>query len=257
MNFRRTTAASALVIGAMTIGLGTAHAEPVAAAPQPLSYSVKLVDKVVVATLKGGTFSLSEKEGATPEDPKTTLVDIKDGHGATLISYPLDYKVEGTEIPVKPELKKDNTVLELLPEKPANLSISQPLAVKPAVSAKPIASATEDQRAMNAFSSQFGIATAIGGFIGTALGFVVGGVLGCIIGVVLGCLPGFTVGAGIGGILGTIAVGGPTLVAAGIDLLNTMQAAPNSSKYAEKPAEQPAPVAAPAPVAEPQPAPGN
>ncbi|MFD0365462.1 hypothetical protein ACFQZZ_28840 [Nocardia sp. GCM10030253] len=250
MNLRRTTAASALVIGAMTIGLGTAHAEPAPAAPQPLSYSVKLVDKVVVATLKGGTFSLSEEEGATPEDPKTTLVDIKDDKGATVISYPLDYNIEGTDIPVTPELKKDNTVLEITPQKPANLSISQPLAVKPAVSAKPIASPTEDQRAMNAFSSQFGIATAVGGFIGTALGFVVGGVIGCIVGVVIGCLPGFTVGAGIGGILGTIAVGGPTLVAVGIDLLNTMQAAPGTSKYADKPAEQPAPVAQPAPAPE-------
>ncbi len=237
MNLRRTTAASAMVIGAMTIGLGTAHAEPAPAAPQPLSYSVKLVDKVVVASLKGGTFSLTEEEGATPEDPKTTLVDIKDDKGATVISMPLEYNIEGTDIPVKPELKKDNTVLEITPEKPANFSISQPLAIKPAVSAKPIASAVENQRAQNDFASKFGIGTAIGGFVGTALGAVIG----CVATLPLGCLPGLVTGAGVGGILGTIAVGGPTLAAAGIELINVMQAPEGTSQWADKPKPADAP----------------
>ncbi|WP_227997493.1 hypothetical protein [Nocardia australiensis] len=226
-----------MVIGAMTIGLGTAHAEPAPAAPQPLSYSVKLVDKVVVASLKGGTFSLTEEEGATPEDPKTTLVDIKDDKGATVISMPLEYNIEGTDIPVKPELKKDNTVLEITPEKPANFSISQPLAIKPAVSAKPIASAVENQRAQNDFASKFGIGTAIGGFVGTALGAVIG----CVATLPLGCLPGLVTGAGVGGILGTIAVGGPTLAAAGIELINVMQAPEGTSQWADKPKPADAP----------------
>lgn len=232
MKFRSTAAAASLVIGAMTIALGTANADPAAQVDPGISYSVKLVDKTVVASLKGGTFELTEKPGETPEAPKTTIADIKDSKGATVISFPLEYKVEGKDVPLKPVVAKDNTVLEITPDKPADVAPGQQINV---VAVKPIASPTEDQRAMNQFSSQFGIATAVGGFIGTALGFVVGGVLGCIIGVIVGCLPGFTIGAGIGGILGTIAVGGPTLVAAGMDLLNTLQAAPGTSKFADQP----------------------
>ncbi|MFQ6328407.1 hypothetical protein ACLMAL_19985 [Nocardia sp. CWNU-33] len=236
MNLRRTTAASALVIGAMTISLGTAHAEPAPAAPQPLSYSVKLVDKVVVATLKGGTFSVTEEPGATVDDPKTTVANVRDGKGNTLVSFPLNVDVDGKLVPVKADMKNDGTVLEVTPEKPADLVVSnKPVVAKPVV-AKEVASPIENQRAQNEFASNFGIATAVGGFIGTAIGAIAG----CIITLPLGCLPGLVTGAGIGGILGTIAVGGPTLVAAGLELLNTIQAADGTSKWAEKPVATPA-----------------
>ncbi|MFE7796800.1 hypothetical protein [Nocardia sp. NPDC057440] len=238
MNLRRTTAASAMVIGAMTIGLGTAHAEPAPAAPQPLSYSVKLVDKVVVATLKGGTFSLTEEPGATVDDPKTTIANVRDGKGNTVVSFPLNVDVDGKLVPVKADMKNDDTVLEVTPEKPADLAVSnKPVVAKP-VAAKEIASPIENQRAQNEFASNFGIATAVGGFIGTAIGAIAG----CIISIPVGCLPGLLTGAGIGGILGTIAVGGPTLVAAGLELLNTIQAPDGTTKWAEKPV---APAAAP------------
>ncbi|MFI9506857.1 hypothetical protein [Nocardia sp. NPDC052566] len=224
MNLRRTTAVAAMAIGAMTIGLGTAHAEPVAAPSEPgLNYSVKMVDKTIVASLKGGTFSLTEKDGATADDPKTTYANVQDGKGNTLISFPLDYNVDGQKVPVKPVVKKDGTVLEVNAEKPEGLVVdpARPLQVQQ------IASPIENQRAQNEFASNFGISTAVGGFIGTAIGFVVG----CIVIPAIGCLP----GAGIGGILGTIAVGGPTLIAAGIELLNTLQAPDGTTKWADKP----------------------
>ncbi|MCP2295234.1 hypothetical protein SAMN04244553_4611 [Nocardia amikacinitolerans] len=228
MNFRRTTAAAALVIGAMTVGMGTAHAEPAPASAETISYSVKLVDKTVVTSLRGGTFSLVEKDAAVEGEPKQNVVDIKDDKGNTVISLPLNFDINGTDIPVKPELKKDNTVLELTPEKPENLALDKPVEVKP------IASPIENQRAQNDFASKFGIGTAIGGFVGTAIGAVVG----CVFGLPLfgvGCLAGLPIGAGIGGILGTIAVGGPTLLAAGIELINTMQAPEGTTQWADKP----------------------
>jgi hypothetical protein len=104
------------------------------------------------------------------------------------------------------------------------------------VAVQPIASPLENQRAMNDFSTQFGIATAVGGFVGTAIGVVVGGITGCILGLPLfgvGCLPAAVAGAGVGGILGTIAVGGPALGIAGLDLINTLQAAPGTTKWAK------------------------
>ncbi|KAA8890207.1 hypothetical protein F3087_02540 [Nocardia colli] len=230
MNLRRTTAGAALVIGAMTIGLGTAHAEPVAA-PADLNYSVKLVDKTVVASLKGGTFSITEKDGATATDPKLSIANVKDGQGNTLVSFPLDVDVDGRLVPVKTEVKKDGTVLEVTPQKPADLVVTdKPVVAKPSV-AQDIASPMENQRAQNEFASNFGIATAIGGFVGTAIGATIG----CIITIPAFCLPGLVAGAGIGGILGTIAVGGPALIAAGLELMNTFQAADGTTKWADKP----------------------
>ncbi|MEV6770601.1 hypothetical protein AB0N05_18455 [Nocardia sp. NPDC051030] len=225
MNLRSTTAAAAMVIGAMTIGMTTSHADTAPAQPAGINYSTKLVDgKTVVSTLKNGTFELTEQDGATPEDPKTTLVNVKDIAGATVITFPLSFDIAGVQVPVKPELKDDNKVLEVTPEKPADgvQVVSQPVAVKP------IASASENQRAMSNFSTQFGMATGIGSFVGMA----VGAIIGCVVTIVAGCIPGLVAGAGIGGILGTVAVGGPTLVAAGIELMQTLQAADGTTKWA-------------------------
>ncbi|SUA74114.1 Uncharacterised protein [Nocardia otitidiscaviarum] len=223
MKFRGTIAAAALAIGALTVGSTVAHAEE-APAPQDVSYSVKLVDKTIVATLKNGTFELTEVavEGGEPED-KQTMVNVKDTQGATLISFPLAFDVAGSEVEVKSELKNEDSVLEVVPEAPADFQPgTQPLTVQP------IASPMEDQRAMNSFSSQFGMATAIGGFVGTAIGAIIG----CIVTIPAMCVPGLVAGAGIGGILGTIAVGGPTLIAAGLELIQTLQAAPGTTKWA-------------------------
>ncbi|MGW4530621.1 hypothetical protein ACWEOI_06695 [Nocardia sp. NPDC004340] len=230
MKLRSTTAAAALVIGAMTIGMTTAHADNAPAQPAGINYSTKLVDgKTIVSTLKNGTFELAQQDGATPEDPKQTVVNVKDQQGAVVISFPLSYTAAGTQIPVKSEIKEDGKVLEVVPEKPADFNPgTQVLAAAPVASAKPIASSDENQKAMSYFSTQFSLALGIGSFVGTALGAIIG----CVVTIVAGCVPGLVAGAGIGGILGTIAAGGPTLVAAGIDLLNTMQAPDGTTKWA-------------------------
>ncbi|GAB4589694.1 hypothetical protein [Nocardia sp. NPDC127526] len=239
MKFRSTTAAAALVIGAMTMGTTVSHADAEPAQPAQsadISYSTKLIDqkidekdvKTVVSTLKNGTFELSEQEGATPEDPKTTLVNVKDKDGATVITFPLQFVNAGVEIPTTAEVKEDGKVLEVTPEKPAGFQPSaEPVAARPIIATE-IASPVENQRAMSQFSSQFGISTAIGGFVGTA----VGAIIGCIVTFVAGCVPGLVAGAGIGGILGTIAVGGPTLIAAGLELIQVIQAPDGTTKWA-------------------------
>ncbi|MQY30988.1 hypothetical protein NRB56_65940 [Nocardia sp. RB56] len=251
-----------MVIGAMTIALGTAHAEPAPDAAQTaIDYSAKLVDKTVVTKLKGGTFTLVDKPvtapGASP-DQKQQVVDIKDKAGNIAMEMPLDFRIAGVQIPLKPVLKEDGTVLELTPDRPAGVTIgSQPLvavarpvdapapdaaapapadtpitpapADKPIPQAKDVASATENQRAMNDFTTKFGIATAVGGFVGTAIGAVIG----CIVTIVAACVPGLVTGAGVGGIIGTIAAGGPTLLAAGLDLVGTMQAPDGTTQWAD------------------------
>ncbi|AHH22048.1 hypothetical protein NONO_c72910 [Nocardia nova SH22a] len=219
MKIRSLTVASALLIGALTAGLTTAHADP-APAPEQLEYSVKLVDKTVVTTLQGGTFRLAE-------DHKSYA--ITDSHGAAVMSMPTDVLVEGNEIPVVPVVKNEGTVLELTPQR--TVTTDHPVRVEP------VASPMENQMAMNEFATQFGIATAVGGFVGTAIGVVVGGITGCILGLPLlavGCIPAAVAGAGIGGILGTIALGGPALGIASMDLVNTIQAAPGTTKWANE-----------------------
>ncbi|MFF5030840.1 hypothetical protein [Nocardia salmonicida] len=233
MNFRRTTAAAALVIGAMTVAMGTAHAED---APQDIKYSVKLVDKTVVATLQNGTFSLVEQAGETPEAPKTKVAEVKDSRGAVVISLPIEYAIGGAEIPIKTEVDKSSSTLLLTPEKPAGVEISRDaLAPAPVLRAAPIASVQENQKAINDFSSKFSIGTAIGTFVGTAIGALVGCVIGGIIIPAIGCIPGFGTGAAVGGILGMVAIGGPTMAVAGFELLNIMQAPDGTTAWAEKP----------------------
>ncbi|SFL72543.1 Uncharacterised protein [Nocardia asteroides] len=233
MNFRRTTAAAALVIGAMTVSMGTSHAEE---APQDIKYSVKLVDKTVVATLQNGTFSLVEQDGETPEAPKTKVAEIKDSRGAVVISLPIDYTIGGTDIPIKSEVDKNASTLSLTPEKPAGVEISRDqLAPSPVLKAAPIASVQENQRAINDFSGKFSIGTAIGTFVGTAIGALVGCVIGGIIIPAIGCIPGFGTGAAVGGILGMVAIGGPTMAVAGFELLQVIQAPDGTTAWADKP----------------------
>ncbi|WP_036506632.1 MULTISPECIES: hypothetical protein [Nocardia] len=220
MKLQRLTAISALVVGAVTAGTVAAHAEP-AAAPQPaaIKYSMKLVDKTVVTTLQGGTFRIAA-------DGKSYA--ITDPHGATVVSLPTEVRVAGTEVPVKPVVKNDGTVLELTPQR--TVTVDKPVTVQP------IASPMENHRAMNEFETNFGVATAVGTFLGTAVGAIVGGVTGCILGLPLlgvGCIPAAVAGAGIGGILGTIAIGGPALAITGFDVIGTLSAAPGTTKWAD------------------------
>lgn len=265
MKFRSATAGAAMVIGAMTIALGTAHADP---APAPtkdelIDYSIQMVDKTVVTKLMGGTFQLVDKPGATPADKHQQIINVKDKAGRIAMMMPVDYRVSGVQIPVQPVVKDNGKVLVLTPQKPAALDVSkqvltaQPVAsaVLPAptatnkqkIIAQPIASPAEDNAAMSDFATKFGLATGIGSFVGLAVGAVVG----CIFGLPLfgvGCLAGIPVGATLGGVIGTIAFGGPALAAAGTDLVSTLQAKPGSTKWANGGTAAPAAAPAPAPA---------
>ncbi|NNH74325.1 hypothetical protein HLB23_31505 [Nocardia uniformis] len=246
MEFRSTPAAATLVIGALVLGAASAHAQP---ETPNLTYSTKLVDKMVVTTLQGGTFELSkaldteltdggverltERDGLLVRSDGSAadiadvvdVVDVVDAQGRVALTLPLDFRFAGYEIPVAPTVEKDGSVLQLTPEKPAGLDITEPLAVKP------IASQSENQRALNEFITHFGLATSIGGFVGTAIGATIG----CVATIVAGCIGGLMTGASVGGILGTIIVGGPTLIASGIDYLTTVQAADGTTRWADKP----------------------
>ncbi|WP_199743013.1 hypothetical protein [Nocardia stercoris] len=237
MKLSSSTAAAALVVGALAVGFGTAHAAP-APAPADIAYSVKLVDHTVVAKLAGGTFALSTLPGATPEAPAQQVLDIKDATGALAAQLPLNFRLAGTQIPVQPQIGDNGASVALVPTAPTGLvvdtsapidALAVPAPAAPAAGQAPaaaqlsdIASDTENQRAMADFSTKFGLATSIGTFVGTALG--------CILTIFVGCAP----GAAVGGIVGTMLTGGPVLMSSGIDLLNTMRAAPGTTRWTDQ-----------------------
>lgn len=79
-----------------------------------------------------------------------------------------------------------------------------------------------DQQALNKLGANVSTATTIGGLAGTAAGAVVGCIVGGIIIPAVGCIPGVITGASFGGILATVAVGGPTLIGNAQDYFRTI-----------------------------------
>ena len=226
MDLRRLAATAVLVTAALGVGAGTSYAAPATptAKPQGIDYVVKLVDKTVVTTLKGGTFDV-EKDGKS--------VDIKDAAGHEVMNMPLSFKVDDVSYPYASKVRDDGKTLDLTP--PANVKTNGKR-----LFVKPVASPAENQSAQASFATQFGIATAVGGFTGTVIGALVGCLIGgaplalTIVGAPVGlltCLGGATVGAGVGGVIGTIAVGGPALAITGVELIQTMVAPPNTTKW--------------------------
>jgi small-conductance mechanosensitive channel len=212
MILRKITAAAVPIVAAVAVGAGTSYAQPSAAPVPDIGYEAKLVGDKIVTTLTNGSFQMS-----------TNTADIKDIAGNTVVTLPLSFRQDGFEFALPHEVRDAGRVLELTAVKDYT---------KARQVATPVASPRENQRAQDDFLSQFGIATAIGGFIGTVIGALVG---------LTGIIGGPTViasviaGAGIGGIIGTIVVGGPALVIAGIDLISTLTAPPGTTKWQETP----------------------
>ncbi|MFI6870341.1 ammonium transporter [Nocardia sp. NPDC050406] len=206
---RKITAVAAPVVTALAIGtgaMGTAQADP---ALPDVGYQASLIGNTVVTTLTNGSFQLA---GNT--------VNINDSAGNTLVTLPLSFQQDGLEYALPHNVSGDGSTLELTAVK--DESTARPAGIKP------VASPQENLLAQQTFASQFGIATAIGGFLGTVLGALVG-----LTGIVGGptVVASVIAGAAIGGIIGTLVVGGPTLIIAGIDLINTLMAAPGTTKY--------------------------
>lgn len=203
MILRKLAVPALSVAAALMATAGISHAQP---APAPdVRYEATLVGDRIVTTLTDGTFQVA---GDT--------VHINDSTGHTLVSLPLTLRENGLEYPIPHTVRDSGRVLELTAVRDRTKAHPAPAA--------PIASPMENQQAQNEFLSQFGLATAIGGFIGLALGGVVG--------LLVGSLPGVVLGASIGSIVGTIVAGGPTLVVAGIELINALNAPPGTTKWA-------------------------
>ncbi|WP_280218610.1 ammonium transporter [Nocardia neocaledoniensis] len=210
MIIRKIAAAAIPILAAALVGTGVAHAEPVT---PDVEFRTELIGNTVVTTLTNGTFTIDGGK-----------VDVRDEAGATLVSLPLSVRDGALEYPLPHKLREDSRVLELT-------AVKDVAAARPNLT--PVASPAENYAAQANFASTFGLATAIGSFVGMAIGAVIGLVVGAAAGGI-GALPGFITGATVGGIIGTIVAGGPTLVVAGIDLINTLTAPPGTTRWAQQ-----------------------
>ncbi|APE33148.1 hypothetical protein BOX37_03285 [Nocardia mangyaensis] len=212
MIIRKFAAAAIPLLAAALVGTGVAHADPVT---PDVGYRTDVVGDTLVTTLTDGVFTVTG--GA---------VDIRDKAGATLMSLPLSVRDGSFEYPLPHKVSADGTVLELT-------AVKDVAAAKPNLT--PVASPAENYAAQANFASTFGLATAIGSFVGMGLGAVIGLIVGGIIIPGIGVVPGFITGATVGGIIGTLVVGGPTLIVAGMDLINTWNAPPGTTQWAQQP----------------------
>lgn len=246
MSFRKLTTAAVLVAAVTIVGTSNGYAEP---SPKPggSGFTVKQVDKTVVATVDKGSFEASSNAES---------IALKDASGKTIESWPLTYTLDGYRYPIQREISSDKRTVKLTPvtdRSKATPGAPKPKADKPkaagkaiaaesqtAVRLKPVASDSENALAQASFMNQLGIATSVGTIVGTIVGAIVGGVVGAAVALascvaLLACLlvgaPIFITFATVGGIAGTVIAGGGALVGAGWDYLQTLQAAPGTSHY--------------------------
>ncbi|MGB3172189.1 MAG: ammonium transporter [Rhodococcus sp. (in: high G+C Gram-positive bacteria)] len=219
MKLSKLVATAAFLAAAMGLASGTAYADPAPAAPstsEEIGFESNLEDRTIVTTIDAGVFKVAD-------DGKT--VDVLDSADNVVVTLPLSFNLGGLNFPYEQNVDDDGKTLRLVPV----LDFTKASADSRSVGATPVASPDENLKAQQTFSSQLAIATAIGGLTGTVIGAIAGG-LGFLGGPVgLASVP---LGATIGGIVGTIITGGPTLVIAGIDLINTLNAAPGTTKFA-------------------------
>ena len=216
-----------MTIAAMGITAGTSYAAPAESAQDEINYEVKAEGNSVVTVIDAGAFQVSG-------DGKS--VELQDADGNAVVSLPLAVQLGDLQLPFEREISEDGKTLTLTPV--TDPSKATPVAPEDRVARgltpvslklADVASPEENLKAQQNFSSQLGIATAVGGLSGTIIGALVGG-LGFLGGPVgLASVP---LGAGIGGVIGTIVVGGPTLVIAGIGLIQTLTAPPGTTQYA-------------------------
>lgn len=220
MNLRRLVATSAIAVASLAVWTGTAYADPAAPTADEkgtenseINWASRVEAGGVVTTVDAGLFRASD-------DDKSVV--LEDNEGNEVLSLPLSFNLNGVEFPYGVEYTNEGRTVKLIP------NLAAPIGLEPTALEQNVASPDENYKAQQNFASQLGLATAVGGLSGT----IVGAVAGCVLSAPAGCLPGLVTGAGIGGVIGTIVVGGPTLVIAGVDFANTLLAPPGTTQWA-------------------------
>lgn len=220
MKLRKFAATSVLAIAALGVTTGTAYADPAPATQDNINWKSNVEGASVVTTIDAGAFKVSG-------DGKN--IELQDNAGKPVVVLPLAFQLNSLQFPMEQKISEDGKTATITPvfdlgKAKSIAADAQGDRVVSGIAIKDIASPAEDLKAQEIFNSRLAVATAAGTMAGTIVGAIVGVFFGGI-----GAVP----GAGIGAVVGTIIAGGPTLIAAGIDLGQTLAAAPGTTRYAE------------------------
>ncbi|MEU2257744.1 hypothetical protein [Nocardia xishanensis] len=213
-------AASAFVAAGMTV----ASADPAPTA-EPVAYRMTLVETSVVTTLDHGTFAWADDAGG---------IAVRDDAGQVLDTLPSTASLDGQRLPLQQQVSTDGRTLTLTPD----------LAALDRNALKPVASALENQLAMNDLINAVSIGTSLGSLVGTAIGSVLGLGIGfalasasCVaisLGCVVAVLPTMALTAGVSSLVGLVLGGGPVALGAAYEYFTTLIAPEGESKYADR-----------------------
>ncbi|MBC2589029.1 MULTISPECIES: ammonium transporter [Rhodococcus] len=231
MKFRKLAAVAAMTIAAVGVTAGTSYAAPAVTAPEKINYETKAEGDSVVTVIDAGSFAVSG-------DGKS--VELQDSDGNAVVSLPLAIQLGDLQLPFEREISEDGKTLTLTPVVAEDklTPVAPEDKVAPGLSPvslklSDVASPEENLKAQQNFASQLGIASAVGGLTGGIIGCLVAGIPVGLLTLAVGALPACAAGFGIGSVVGTIAAGGPTLVIAGIGLIQTLTAPPGTTQWAE------------------------
>ncbi|MBC7301994.1 MAG: hypothetical protein H5T78_13695 [Nocardia sp.] len=216
MLMRKFAATSALLIAAMGVAAGTAHAEPAAAAPLPVNLAYEIDEAA-------GTVKLTADSGSlVAENGKLT---VKANDGTVMAGIPLATQIFDHEFPVAAQVADDRTVT-LKPELDEQKAVYKPVALPFEGQAEFKNEYEREKAAYSRMKDNIGLAATVAGLTTT----VIGGLIGCIggaalgtaasapvafllgAGPVVGCIVGAAAGASFLGIVGTIAITVPVAI---------------------------------------------
>lgn len=206
VNLRKLTGTAVLVIAALGLWTGTAHAAPATTAPVTLqqagiNYEGHRDGQSIVTSIDAGQYRVAKAGDA---------VEVLDDAGTVVAAVPLTIKIGEQVYPI--DFSIAERTLRLTPQVPADVVNSVKLA--DIASDGPETQQERDDVAVADFSTFLGYATLIGGLI---FGLIFG-VIGLVVAGPVGVMAGF----GAGGLIGTIVVGGIALVVLGTQYLITV-----------------------------------
>ncbi|MFC9893082.1 hypothetical protein ACFVMC_05270 [Nocardia sp. NPDC127579] len=213
---RKFTATSALLIAALGVAAGTAHAEPAAAAPLPVNLSYEIDEK-------NGSLKLTTDSGSIVTE--NGRLAIKANNGAVMAGIPLATQIFDHEFPVAATQVADRSVT-LTPQLDEQHAVYKPVALPFEGQAEFKNEYEREKAAYSRMKDNIGLAATVAGLTTTVLGGLIGCVGGAALGTaasapvafllgagpVVGCIVGAAAGASFLGVVGTILITAPIAV---------------------------------------------
>ncbi|MBL1077915.1 hypothetical protein JK358_26265 [Nocardia sp. 2] len=218
-------------LGVAVTALGVAAADPHTARATEVAAAHDISNAIdYTAQIRGSSVVVHTAAGSLTVH--NNLLQVLDRDGTLVSAVALNYQLGGLRYPIAAEIHGNEAVLTPGTQRAQAVPIASEA---DAVSATSIADpATENfDEAVQAADNEISLGIAVGSLIGTVLGAGVGCVAGAVVGAALmppifipgaagGCLAGIVAGAGLGVIAGTIAVGGPVVIASAVKFFTTI-----------------------------------